>query len=221
MRPIHRPRRRTLEVDAFGIVAAAVTGALELVLTRLPVRRAPQMRTDRRDHEDTLGVPHDPDAVLVLKLGVHAEAEIGGIADREAGLRLIQSARQKEAQEHDEVHAQKSQHRGHNKTTPASDLFPLVGVFLAAENLLKRFGYSWFSWLWFKRRWRCGATRLFSGRIRHLCPRDSHVRESAFSPNQIRQYTPIENSVGVEGRTRQACYIEYWPCFRLCNMLQR
>src|ERR1039457_3042407 len=68
VRPVHGSRRRTLEVDAFGVVAAAVARALELVLARLPVGRAAQMGADGGDDEDTLGVADHPDAVLILKL---------------------------------------------------------------------------------------------------------------------------------------------------------
>jgi hypothetical protein len=60
LRPVHGARRRTLEVDAFGIVAAAVAGALELIFALLPVRRAAQVSADGRDDEDALGIAHWP-----------------------------------------------------------------------------------------------------------------------------------------------------------------
>ncbi len=102
MRAIHGTRRGTFEVDAFGIVAAAVARALEFVFAGLPVRRAAQVGADRRDHEDALGVAHHPDAVLILELGIDAESEIRGIADLEAGLRLVQRARKEEAEKCEE-----------------------------------------------------------------------------------------------------------------------
>ena len=103
VRPIHRPGCGALEVHTLRIVPAAVTGALEFVLARLPVRRAAQVRANRRDHKDPFRVAHHPDAVLVLEFGVHAEAEIGRIADFEIGLWLEQRARKEEAQEHHEI----------------------------------------------------------------------------------------------------------------------
>src|ERR1051326_9165130 len=81
--PIHGPRRRPLEVHSFGIVATAVARALELVLAGLPVRSAAQVCADRRDDENALGVAHYPDAVLILKLGIHTEAEVRRISDAE------------------------------------------------------------------------------------------------------------------------------------------
>src|ERR1044072_5767138 len=48
---IHRPRRRSLEVDSLAIVATAMARTFKLVLTRLPVRRAAEMRAARVDDE--------------------------------------------------------------------------------------------------------------------------------------------------------------------------
>src|SRR5215472_16623607 len=74
MGSIHRARRRPFKIDSFRIVPAAVARALELVFAGLPIGRAAEMSTDRRNHEDPLGVPHHPDSIPVLKLGVDAEA---------------------------------------------------------------------------------------------------------------------------------------------------
>ena len=142
-----------------------MTGALEFVLARLPVRRAAQVRANRRDHEDPFRVAHHPDAVLVLEFGVHAEAEIGRIADFEIGLWLEQRARKEEAQEHHEIDGQKSQHRSHHETAPAADLFGLVGIVGTGENFQKSIANTGFGGLG---RRRCGARRFFSSRIRHL-----------------------------------------------------
>src|ERR1035441_5351876 len=49
VRPVHGARCRTFEVDAFGVVSAAVARALELVLARLPVGRAAQVSADGRE----------------------------------------------------------------------------------------------------------------------------------------------------------------------------
>ena len=99
---VHGPRRRTFKVDAFGVIAAAMTRALELVLAGLPVWGAAKMRTHRRDHENAFGVSHDPDPVLALELGIDAESEVGGVADLEPGLGLVQRALEEEAEEHQE-----------------------------------------------------------------------------------------------------------------------
>src|SRR5215204_4907652 len=85
---IHRARRGAFEVDALTVVAAAVARALELVLARLPVGRASQVRAARVDDEQALGVSDDPDAVLLLPLGVHAERVVARKADAEDARRL-------------------------------------------------------------------------------------------------------------------------------------
>src|ERR1044071_8005253 len=65
---IHGARGRAFEVDALAVVAAAVARALELVLARLPVGRAAEVRAARVDDEDAVGVLDDPDAELLLPL---------------------------------------------------------------------------------------------------------------------------------------------------------
>src|SRR5437867_3591800 len=81
--PVHRPRRRPFKVDALAVVAAAVAGALELVLSRFPVGRATQVRTARVDYEEALRVADHPDAVLLLEFRLDAESKIGWVADLE------------------------------------------------------------------------------------------------------------------------------------------
>src|SRR5262249_37688386 len=122
VRAVHRTRRRSLEVDPFRIISAAVAGTLKLVLACLPVGRAAQVRADRGDDEDTLGVAHHPDAILILKFRVDAKAEVGRTAYTEVSLRLIERSWQEKAEKHDEVDAQKSQHGRHHETAPAGDL---------------------------------------------------------------------------------------------------
>jgi hypothetical protein len=46
VRSIHGPRRGAFEIDAFGVVTTAVTGALEFVLAGLPIGSAAQVCTD-------------------------------------------------------------------------------------------------------------------------------------------------------------------------------
>src|SRR5215208_2323140 len=94
---IHRARRGAFEVDALAVVTAAVARALELILARLPVGRAAQVRAARVDDEEALAVTHHPDAVLLLPLRVHPERVVAGEADAEDARRLEDGARQEEA----------------------------------------------------------------------------------------------------------------------------
>ena len=95
VRAVHRPRRRTLEVDAFGVIAAAVAGALELVLAGLPFRRAAQVGAARKDHENAVGLAHHPDAVGHQKTLVDAQIEIRRETDGEDGIGFVQGARER------------------------------------------------------------------------------------------------------------------------------
>src|ERR1017187_10129098 len=110
---IHGSRRRPLEVDAFGIVAAAMARALELVLAGFPVGGAAQVGADSRDHEDALGVAHHPNPEIFLKFGIDAETKIRWVADQEFGFRLVERAWEEEAQEHQEIDAQGAQNSRH------------------------------------------------------------------------------------------------------------
>src|SRR5438445_9157814 len=104
---VHRTRRRAFEVNSFAVVAAAVAGAFEFVFAGFPIRRASQVRADGRDHEDAFRIADHPDAMRVLEFRVDAKAEVGWIPYRERGFGLEQRARKEEAQEHDEVDAEK------------------------------------------------------------------------------------------------------------------
>src|SRR5882724_6923092 len=102
MRAVHRTRCRPLEVHAFAVISAAMAGALELVLARLPVGRATQVRAAGVNHKNAIrGLVH-PDAKTLLPLGIHAKPIIFGIADLEAGSRLKQCTRQKETEKRQE-----------------------------------------------------------------------------------------------------------------------
>src|SRR5918911_1293450 len=61
-----RPGRRPLEVDAADVEAAAVAGALELLLALQPVRGAAQVRAGGAQGVDLAVVAHHPE-VLVLE----------------------------------------------------------------------------------------------------------------------------------------------------------
>src|SRR5437868_8601456 len=108
MSAIHRARCWALEVDAFAVIAAAVTRALEFVFAGFPVRRAAEMGAARIDNENAIGRAVDPDAVFLLPLGVDAERVIGRIANFEDGGRLEEGAWQEETEEGDEPGAQKA-----------------------------------------------------------------------------------------------------------------
>ena len=59
------------------------------------------------DDKQPLGVSDDPDAVILLELGIDAEPEIGWITDSEDCTGFKQCPRKEEAQEHQEASCQK------------------------------------------------------------------------------------------------------------------
>src|SRR5712692_7471311 len=116
---VHRPRRGPFEVDALAVVSAPMAGALELVLARLPIRRAAQMSTASIDDKDTIGGAVDPDAVLLLPLRIHTQGVVRGVTDLENGRRLEQCAGKKETKKGDKPCAQKSSDRSPDQAPPA------------------------------------------------------------------------------------------------------
>src|SRR2546428_9022468 len=83
---LERARRGAFVVDPAAVEAAAVTGALELVLGLQPVRRAPEVRADGAQDVDAVVVAHDEHAEALLEALVdRADLEVGG----EAGLELL------------------------------------------------------------------------------------------------------------------------------------
>ena len=70
LRTIHRPWRRTFKVDSFTVVATAVTGTLKFVFARPPVWSAAKMRAPGIDNENPVRSLVDPDAILLLPLGI-------------------------------------------------------------------------------------------------------------------------------------------------------
>src|SRR2546423_2701632 len=70
---VHRPRRRTLEIDTLRIVAAAMARTFEFVFCCFPIRRASQMSAHRVNDEDALSITHHPDAIFILKFCIYAE----------------------------------------------------------------------------------------------------------------------------------------------------
>src|SRR5438270_10452252 len=63
VRAIHRARRGAFKVDALAVVATAVTWTLELVLARLPIGRAAQVRAACVDDEEPIRSLINPDAI--------------------------------------------------------------------------------------------------------------------------------------------------------------
>src|SRR5262245_39190206 len=63
---LERARRGPFEVHAADVIAAAVAGALELLLRRKPVGRAPEVGADGDEGVHLPLVAHDPDPVLLL-----------------------------------------------------------------------------------------------------------------------------------------------------------
>src|SRR5258705_11732860 len=108
MSAIHRARRGAFEVDAFAVIAAAVTRALEFVFAGFPVRRAAEMGAAGVDDENTIGSAVNPDAIFLLPLGVDADRVVGRIANFENGGGLEEGAWQEEAEEGDKPGAEKT-----------------------------------------------------------------------------------------------------------------
>src|SRR5262249_30509981 len=103
MRAIHWSWRRALEVNCLVVIATAVTWALEFVLARFPVRRAAQVRAPRVNHEKAFRVLNDPDAILLLILGVYPDRVVARKSNFEDARRLEDGAWQEEADKHKET----------------------------------------------------------------------------------------------------------------------
>jgi len=134
MGAVHGPRGRALEVDSFGIVAAAMAGTFEFVLAGFPIGGASQVRADGGDDENSFGIADHPDAMILLKFRVHPESEVAGIPDSEFGLRFVEHAREEEAQKHQQVYAERAQHGGHYKTTATRESSAFVGILPIRKN---------------------------------------------------------------------------------------
>ena len=131
---VHGSRRRTFEVDPLSVITAAVTRALELVFTGLPVRSAAEMRANRRDHENTLTVSYYPDSVLALELGVDAVTEVRGVADLEPCTWLVENTWKEKAKEHQEIYAKRTKYRRHDEPAAARDGLAQIGFLSPVED---------------------------------------------------------------------------------------
>src|SRR5437899_4559813 len=105
---IHWSRRWTFKVDPFAVITAAVTRTLELVLTRFPVGRAPQMRAAGVNHKHTVRRLIHPDAVLLLPLGIHAQGIIAEKSNFESAGRFGNRTRQEKPHEHQKASRHKT-----------------------------------------------------------------------------------------------------------------
>src|SRR5262249_10823965 len=92
------PRGGALEVDAADLEAAAVAGALELLLALQPVGRAAQVRAGRAQGVDDAAVAHHPDVLVLVALDDLALLVLVGEADLDAAGRLDQHVGEQEAQ---------------------------------------------------------------------------------------------------------------------------
>jgi len=100
VRAVHRPGRGSLEIDAFRIVPAAMTRALNCFRWASSPAYS-QVRTDGGDHEDALRVAH-PRCGIGSETWYPRRSRIGWIADAEAGLGFVEGAREEKPQEHQE-----------------------------------------------------------------------------------------------------------------------
>src|SRR4030095_14504781 len=102
--PLERARGRALEIDPRDVVARAVARAFELVLRGQPVRRAAQVHAHGHQGIDRIGVPDDPDPVLLLP----ALVDTRGVARRLPGLesrrRLEENVGEEEADRRGQAH---------------------------------------------------------------------------------------------------------------------
>src|SRR6185436_2148464 len=204
VRPVHRTRCGTFEVDAFGIVAGTVTRAFELVLARLPVGCASQVRADRRDDEDAFGIAHHPDPVLVLKFGIDPETEVRRITDQKLGLRLEERSQKEEPQEHQKIHAQEAQYACHHEAAAARDRLLRVRI-IGRENIPKRTCNSRLG-LAFRR---VSPRRRFNSRIRHVVPQTGRAGPPSYKLRTSRPRT----ARGRRNREQQASLCRLWKAW--------
>src|SRR5262250_1552551 len=128
MGAIHWPWRGPLEVHSLAVISAAVARTLEFVLARFPVGRAAQVCASRVDDKQTVRRSVDPNAVLLLPFGVHAERVVGEIADFEYSGRLEKCAWKEEAKEGDEPGAEETRHCAPYQTAAALVQLAIVGT---------------------------------------------------------------------------------------------
>src|SRR5579872_1747519 len=118
--PVHGTRGRPFEINSLTVVSAAVAGTFKFIFRWLPVRGATQMGAARVDHEEPVWSAIDPYAVLLLKLGVDAEGELGGVSDFENCVGFEKSAGKKETEEGQEPGCEKGSDADPDQAPPAA-----------------------------------------------------------------------------------------------------
>jgi hypothetical protein len=87
-----------------------VTGAFELVLGRLPIRRATQVRALGKNAEKAGRLFDHPNSVGLLVFLINSDLEVRRITDDVYRVRLKQDTREEETQEHQEIGDDESPH---------------------------------------------------------------------------------------------------------------
>ena len=96
-----------------------MTGAFEFIFTCFPIGRTAQMGAARINDEEPFCVADHPNAIIFLELCVHAETEIGWVANSENGFGLVQRPGEEEPQEHEKISSQEPQDTGGYNSPPA------------------------------------------------------------------------------------------------------
>src|SRR2546423_9771282 len=104
---IHWPRGRTFKVNCLAVVTAALARAFKLILARLPVRSASQVRTAGVNHKNPIRSFVHPDAILLLPLGINTKSVVCGKTDAKSAGWLKDGSWQEEPQKHQEACRQK------------------------------------------------------------------------------------------------------------------
>ena len=117
---VHRPWSRTFEVDAFTVVTAPVTRALEFVFGWLPIGRTTQVRAAGKDYKKPIRCSVNPNAVLLKPFLVDSEGVVGWIPNLENSSRLKKHTRHEESKERDEPCRKKSSYAAPNKPPPTA-----------------------------------------------------------------------------------------------------
>ena len=118
MSAIHRSGSRALKINSFTVITTTVTRALKLVFGRFPIGCASQVSASGIDHEESLGISDDPDAILLLKLGIDPKAEIREVSNSEHSAWFEDCSGKKEPQEHHEAGREEPAHRGPDDGAP-------------------------------------------------------------------------------------------------------
>ena len=117
------------------------------------------MRAARINHKQPIGRLVYPDPILLLPLRIHPQRVIAGKADLENGGRLLNRARQKEPQKHQEASGQETGDAGPDDPAPH---FVYLRVRRALDDRARRFSGRCFGGSLRRRSWR-GSQLLLLG----------------------------------------------------------